>query len=488
MSLLLERLRHWSETKPEHLALKNEEYRLTWQALAEQVDVVAAQISQLGIRRLALRADNSIEWAVIDLAAIVSGCTLIPVPLFFNANQIDHLLDDSGADALVGDWTAAQGEPLDARLAGLPVWRRDLENQAVLHDGTVKVTYTSGSTGQPKGVCLSLALLESVAASLLETVPVTQIKRHLVVLPLSTLLENITGLYLPLLAGVTSVILPSAAVGLRGSSQFDPAMFVRALATTAPGSLVLTPALLQVLLALGQSQPELIDPIRFVAVGGSKVSPALLEQARIVGLPVFEGYGLSECGSVVSFNSASTHRPGSVGQVLPHCHVRIAEDGEIIVGGASMLGYLGAKPAENEIATGDLGYVDAEGFLHIEGRKKNQLITSYGRNISPEWVEASAQLLPALQQFVVFGDARPYLTAVIFSETPERVPQALAALNAQLPDYARIGGYVLSEQSLFQIPDLMTANGRPRRERIADLFTESLSDLYDNEEDFHVIL
>ncbi|MDI3323444.1 AMP-dependent synthetase/ligase [Pontibacterium granulatum] len=488
MSLLLERLQHWSETKPEHLALQGEDCCVTWQALAEQVDAVAAQILQLGIRRLALRADNRIEWAVIDLAALASGCTLIPVPSFFNAEQVAHLLNDSGADFLLGDWPGAHGEQLDTRLAGFPLWRRSVENPAVLHEGTVKVTYTSGSTGQPKGVCLSVALLESVAVSLLETVPVAQIDRHLMVLPLSTLLENITGLYLPLLAGVTSVILPSAAVGLSGSSQFDPAMFARALAMTTPGSLVLTPALLQALLMLGQHQPELLEPVRFVAVGGSKVSPALLQHAHSAGVPVFEGYGLSECGSVVSFNSMSAHKPGSVGRILPHCQVRIAEDGEIIVAGASMLGYLGAEPAADEIATGDLGYLDAEGFLHIAGRKKNQLITSYGRNISPEWVEAFAQLQPALRQFVVFGDARPYLSAVVFSETPERVPEAIAALNAQLPDYARIGGFVLSEQSLFQIPDLMTANGRPRRERIADLFAESLSDLYDNEEEFHVIL
>ena len=98
-------------------------------------------------------------------------------------------------------------------------------------------------------------------------------------------------------------------------------------------------------------------------------------------------------------NTPRALRAGTVGRPLPHCRVRIGDDGEVFVSGATMEGYLGdgrAPPAE--IATGDIGHLDEEGFLHISGRKKNLLITSYGRNISPEWVEAALTAAPSIAQ------------------------------------------------------------------------------------------
>jgi long-subunit acyl-CoA synthetase (AMP-forming) len=173
--------------------------------------------------------------------------------------------------------------------------------------------------------------------------------------------------------------------------------------------------LLQLLIGAASQGWKVPSSLRFVAVGGSKVSQKLLQAAHQAGIPAFEGYGLSECASVVSLNAVAAHSTGSCGRPLPGLEVTL-EQREIIVLGNAMLGYVN-EPASwylDSIATGDLGFFDDAGFLHIEGRKKNMLISSYGRNISPEWVESELLANPMLAEVILIGDARPYCVALIW--------------------------------------------------------------------------
>ena len=189
---------------------------------------------------------------------------------------------------------------------------------------------------------------------------------------------------------------------------------------------------------------------------------------------------------MVALNSPDADKPGSVGRPLPHCQVTIASDGEIMVSGSAMLGYLGnnestpeqiaaGEPFAMQIATGDLGHLDEAGYLHITGRKKNVQITAFGRNFSPEWVEAEAQLCPAIARIVIFGDGQPANVALIQSRPGEdaQLAQQVEQLNQRLPDYARIHHWL--PVTLDQHPDLLTANGRPRRERIYHHFSRQIS-------------
>ncbi len=319
----------------------------------------------------------------------------------------------------------------------------------------------------------------AVCSSLAERVAPAKVEKHLTLLPLTTLLENLTGLYVPLLTGACSRIPSLAELGFAGSSKLDPATLAQALLRWPTHSLVLVPELLRLLLALCSANPALAEQLaalRFVAVGGGKVSPELISRARKLGLPVYEGYGLSECGSVVALNGPDGHSLGSVGQPLPHCRVSIAADGEILVEGAAMLGYLGSDEAVPAlVATGDLGHLDAEGYLHITGRKKNVQITAFGRNFSPEWVEAEAQLCPAIARIVIFGDGQPANVALIQPQpgTDALLAQQIEQLNHRLPDYARIHHWL--PVALDQHPELLTANGRPRREQIYHHFSRQIS-------------
>jgi long-subunit acyl-CoA synthetase (AMP-forming) len=140
--------------------------------------------------------------------------------------------------------------------------------------------------------------------------------KHLVTLPLSILLENLCGIYIPLLLAAETVILPPSRLGFEGC-RFHPAPFLQALTTWRPHSLVLVPELLRVLLHLHSQVPDSTQSLRFVAVGGGKVPPSLLTLATQYDLPVYEGYGLSECGSVVALNLPGSARDSSVGHPLP---------------------------------------------------------------------------------------------------------------------------------------------------------------------------
>jgi long-subunit acyl-CoA synthetase (AMP-forming) len=169
--------------------------------------------------------------------------------------------------------------------------------------------------------------------------------------------------------------------------------------------------------------------------------------------------------------------------------VRIAGDGEILVEGNAFLGYLGAPGnPDRVIATGDLGRFDEEGYLVIEGRKKNVVITAFGRNVSPEWPEAELTAQPAILQAAVFGEARADCSAVLVAADP-RLPDAalqaaVDAVNRGLPDYARIGAWVRSSEPFGAANGLATANGRPRRDAIWECFAALLEEGCGAQEEF----
>lgn len=438
--------------------------RLSYSQLLTRVQQAAELLQAWSVNCIALRADNSLDWVIIDLAAMYARIPIVPVPMFFSQAQVEHTLQQSGADLLVGEWLESHGIA-DDRIEGFDVWRLSSGLPQWLPDSS-KITFTSGSTGQPKGVCLGQKQLIEVSCALAAAIQADVCcKTHLIMLPLSTLLENITGVYVPILLGANSVVLSGSEVGLSGSSQFDARQFAAALEQYQPNSLVLTPALLMALIQVATLQPALTRSLTFVAVGGARVSAPLLQRAQACGIPAFEGYGLSECASVVSVNTPSHSKPGTSGRVLPHVEVRIADDGEVLVRGNLALGYIGEPFGHSWLATGDLGALDQDGFLIISGRKKNQIITAFGRNVSPEWIESEAQAMPALMGMIVVGEGQYGLTAVLDGDISDAIMGSMTRLNQHLPDYARITRLVTAP-GLKHRAGLFTSNGRPVRQRL----------------------
>lgn len=408
-----------------------------------------------------LIADNGPGWVIADLAAQKAGVVLVPLPAFFTPAQIEHAVVETGMDSIIG--ARLPGFASAGEVGGFPWWRR-AALPAAFPRGTSKVTFTSGTTGTPKGVALTGPQQKAVAHALAHVTRHLGLKRHLCLLPLAVLLENVAGVYAPLAAGMELCVPPLAETGLRGSSDFDPLACLAAIGKRQADSVILLPQMLAALAAALEGGAPAPGSLKFAAVGGAKVSPALIHRARALGLPVYEGYGLSECASVVSLNIPGADRVGSVGKALPHLQVEI-EDGEILVNG---------NP------TGDLGHVDADGFLYIHGRRKHVLITSYGRNVSPEWPEAELLAGPAIVQAAVFGEAQPRLCALVVpaaGASAAAVGAQVLAANSRLPDYAQIGAWLPADAPFTPQNGFATANGRARREALWRTYGERLDGL-----------
>ena len=464
---LFAQLQHWAQHQPNKPALQDEQASLSWSELLPQVDALAARLEHEAGERIALLADNSRHWVLADLAALKLQRVLVPVPLFFSPAQRAHLFARAGIDTLI---TQEQEQLNIQRLHTEPT---------TLHPGTAKITFTSGTTGSPKGVCLSATQQLSVAQSLADSLTELDIQRHLCLLPLATLLENVAGVYAALLMGA-SVQLPSlTSLGWQGSSGLDITQLVRSLHRHQPDSLIVLPQILSGLTDAAEMGVTL-PPLKFMAVGGARVGATLLQRAQAQGLPAYEGYGLSECASVVSLNTPQYNRLGSAGRPLPHNRLSRNADGELLIEGNLMLGYLGEAAHSGPYATGDIVKLDDQGFLQVAGRCRNVIINSYGRNLSPEWIESGLLALRGVEEAVLFGDDRPYNCALLHAPTlsDTQLSQQIDSLNRSLPDYARVGRWARTRGALRGSETLYTLNGRPRREAIARDYADILDALY----------
>lgn len=454
-----------------------------------ELDALGARLGTC--RVLGVLADNGPAWAMIDLAAQDAGIAHLPLPGFFSPAQLRHAIEQAAADTIVTDQPERIGA-LDLQFAitgawqGL-AWMRRVVPPAGLPAGTAKISFTSGSTGAPKGVCLDARGLRATAQAVCRRLRDLPLERHLAVLPLSLLLENVAGLYAPLLRGM-SVHLPALAeLGWRGMAGFDAMTLDVAVRASRASSAILVPELLKAwTISLAGAECRAPDRLRFVAVGGARVAPELVRMARQRGIPAYQGYGLTECGSVVTLNQPGDDAGSDddVGRPLDHAKVRI-EGNEVMVRTPAFLGYVGgAVNTDAEFPTGDLGEVDARGHLHLTGRRKHLLITSYGRNLAPEWIEAALLAQPAIVQALVVGDGRPAPAAIVVPAPWARVADidaALLAANQTLPDYARVAHRLLVEP-FTPANGLATGNGRPVRSAIIDRHAALIAALYSREE------
>ncbi|MGB5472023.1 MAG: AMP-binding protein [Gammaproteobacteria bacterium] len=476
MTVILEALAQHAAHTPQRRAVTGSHDALTWQQLDGEVTRLATILN--GARTLGTLLINGPAWVVTDLATLRAGIMHVPLPGFFSDGQLLHALQDAGLDTVITDAPQRIAELVTVHssdtlwIAGRQYTRVLLQAVATrTHNaGTAKVTYTSGTTGTPRGVRLSRDTIETVAGALARAANAVAADRAMALLPLSILLENIGAVYVPVLSGAEILVPDPADTGVDGSSRVDAVRLAAALQTHRPTALIVPPGLLKLLTVLAQRE-SVPDSLRFIAVGGAPAGKALLEDAAACGLPVYQGYGLSEAGSVVALNTAAHNRPGSVGKLLPHVRALISETGEILVQGKTFSGYLGDPVRDSGalLATGDTGYFDADGFLYVTGRMRERIITAFGRNVSPEWIEAELLSHPSIAQAAVLGNEQAHLLAVLVpsgTNTTASMEAAIAATNARLPDYAQITSWLTAETPFSTASGELAPGGTPRRDVI----------------------
>jgi acyl-CoA synthetase (AMP-forming)/AMP-acid ligase II/pyrroloquinoline quinone (PQQ) biosynthesis protein C len=411
-------------------------------------------------RPAALAMDHGSEEVLTELALLEAGIPVLSLPTFFTQQQADHAISSCGARGLtepspVNDISGNRTAP------------------SLTPRGTARITFTSGSTGNPKGICLSANHLLGVAKAVVAELGEEQAGRHLALLPPGILLETVAGMFATLLAGGTYVCPPQTLLGMVDPFRPDFAMLARAIADLRITSLILVPEYLAGLVAAMEAMELRLPLLTVVAVGGARTSPELIERARALGLPVRQGYGMTETGSVVALEAADGRDGiGSVGKPLGHVKVWIAEDGEVLLEGPLCLGSIGQEGPATPFATGDIGRIDALGRLWIEGRKSNLIVTSFGRNISPEWVEQELLAEPEIAQVMIWGDGLPTPHALLVAAHPEaELEAAVRAVNLRLPAYARITDW--QEVAPFT-PDngQLSGNGKLRRQAIRDVWLD----------------
>lgn len=458
----------------------------------------------VGPLRVGLVCGNTPAFVVADIALLAARAVEVPVPLAFSAEQAASLLEE--ADLCLVD---AQGEQRLAAWGRDRVLRPDCvtlridENRQAGPlrlppadpegaDWECKTIHTSGTTSRPKGVRIRAHALDALLTSLRTVMPPGAFTRYVSVVPFSLLIEQVTGLYLVLLDGGTLVQLPER-MALVGTSATAPRDVLPFLAAARPTAMVAPPALVgefaeaaEAALRRGEAPARALfgtagTPL--ICCGGAPVHVELLRRLEELGLPVHEGYGLSENSSVVSWNTPQARRLGTVGRPLPHVRVRVDDDGELLVSSTSLFaGYTRSDPsslavdADGWLHTGDLAAVDGDGYIRITGRKKNVIITAAGRNVAPEWVEAQYARLPFVHAVAVVGNGLDVLHGLFLvapGTDPDEAREALAAFGAEhLSEVERVGvAHVLpTDEELYRT--FFTVTGRPMRTAVEKALSE----------------
>ncbi|NLT66172.1 MAG: AMP-binding protein [Acidobacteria bacterium] len=441
---------------------------ITYRELRADVEAVAGGLAALGLHpshKVAIVGDNRPEWAVSYLAAACTGIVCVPVDKELRETEVRNILELSGAQAVIADYRhiemicglrrelpflASAVSMDDAAREGIISFtelkrlgrariesgKNDFEDRTVTPDSLLSILFTSGTMGNPKGVMLTH---RNIASNLVDAVRWVNLRtedRFLSVLPIHHSYECTDGFLLALYLGATisyaenlrrfvenlcetrsTAVLGvpllwhavyskiEAAMAERGMWKVNAAKKLAALSEKVLGLNIRRLLFRAVHRKLGGS-------LRILISGGAAVDPAVARGFRELGITFLQGYGLTESSPIIAVNRNEAFKDDAAGLPLPSVEVRIAEDGEILARGPNiMLGYYNNPDATSDaledgwLHTGDLGFVDYDGFLFIRGRKKSVIVTSAGKKIYPEEVEAEILKSPYISECLVWGSA-----------------------------------------------------------------------------------
>ncbi len=491
--------------------------------------------------RCGLLAANSIRWMAMDLAAMAEG--LIVVPLYFRqapAELVAMIKDSGPALVCCGDatlWNGIQQNWPSNELAAPPHLLFDeifagvdgiaLDRPQVQDADPVTIIYTSGTSGEAKGVVLTAAnvgfMLGCTSARL------------------DSLMGGRSGQdrifhYLPFSFCASWVAMLTFL--LRGSLvtlNTDLTKIASDMPGTAPHYFLNVPQLLErmrraveeqiaqkgglVLAAYSRAKAARVrlkekralagdglwlwlaealvfpairkkmvgENLRALICGSAPLTPETQDYFEMLGIPVLQVYGLTETTGICTMDDPNNVAAGSVGPAIPGIEMRLGENDEIVVRGPNVFPGYWNRPQQTAEAlrdgwfhTGDQGEMDASGNWRIVGRIKNLIVLGSGHKIAPEVVEEElARHLPGAQQVVVVGNGRGYLSAIVTGNVSgEQVQAALDAVNPRLPHYKQVRAFCLRQEPFSIENEMMTANGKLKRDLIAGRMKSEIEDMY----------
>ncbi|MHB8536239.1 MAG: AMP-dependent synthetase/ligase [Sulfuricaulis sp.] len=519
----------------------------TWAQIGTETARWQAAFTREGLKpgdRVALCLHNRIEWVLFDQAAL--GLGLVTVPLYFDdrPDNMAWCLNDAGARLLLLEdgsmWEGLRAQVntvervvcLDAfdgndkKLAALTAWlpppdTEKLQRSCADPSALASIVYTSGTTGRPKGVMLSHTNILSNVLAAMRALPARPSDRFLSFLPLSHMFERTCGYYSAIWAGAQTVYARSISLLADDIREQQPTVLIsvpriferiysKMQEAMAPGSLkrrlfeaatdcgwrrfrgaatLRDRCLWPVLKALvaNKLQRRLGGRIRMIIVGGAAFAPHLARVFIGLGLPIIQGYGLTETSPVLAANRMGDNDPASVGRALEGVELRCDDNGELLARGPNiMLGYWNNPKAtaamidpQGWLHTGDVVTMRG-GSVYITGRVKDIIVLSNGEKVPPTDAEAAILRDAAFEQVLVLGEGRPKLGLLAVSKIGDK-EQLLARANAQLkdfPGYARIYHVTRFAEPWTVENGLLTPTLKLKRGEIEKKFAREIDAMY----------
>ncbi len=517
----------------------------TWHEVAQSVRRYAAALAGLGVapgERVVQVSENRFEWVCLDLAVHLCQAVHVAVHASLSGKQIAEQVVDCEPRLIVvsnaaqsaklndlaqslpagvpllshdADGLATGGRPWECltRLAESAEWRRghDLEREALERttpDTLATILYTSGTTGEPRGVMLSHGNLASNALACAAAFEGDCQTLRLCWLPLSHIYARTSDLYTWLVVGSQMALARSRET------------LIADLALVRPTFINGVPYFYDKLMRHLHDEAKVLEPgglakllggrISVCCAGGAALSDQTARFFQRQGVLLVQGYGLTESSPVIAVGTKSANRIGTVGPAVSGVEVRIADDGEVLTRGPHVMqGYWRQPQATAEVIrdgwlhTGDLGVLE-DGFLRITGRKKEILVLASGKNIAPALIERLLCDDPLIAQAMVIGDCRNYLTALIVPESTQlqslivnlrlRISSSAEALadpdvvavfrqhiKARLADLSpqeQVGKFTLIGRAFSMEQDELTPTLKLRRRQIADHFADDIAAMY----------
>ena len=437
--------------------------------------------------KLAIVGDNRPEWAASYLAAACTGIVCVPIDKDLRETEIYNILFLSGAQALIGDDKHIQiileilpklpelaavvnmddTCPVDAVMSfselkrrgreRLAAGRNDFETRSVTADDLLSILFTSGTMGNSKGVMLTHGNVASNIVDARKWVDLRGEDRFLSVLPIHHSYECTDGFLLPIYLGasisfaenlrrIAENMAETRTTAMLGVPLLWHAIYKKIEAGMAEKGIWKVNAAKKLAafaeknlglnirrLLFAPVHKRLGGCLRVFISGGAAVDPAVAKGFRELGVTFLQGYGLTESAPIITVNRNSAFRDNAAGLPLPSVDVKIAEDGEILARGPNIMqGYHNNPDATREaledgwLHTGDLGYIDAEGFLYIQGRKKSVIVTTAGKKIYPEEVEAEILKSHYIAECIVCGQDEDVIEAIV---VPDKENPALHSID-----------------------------------------------------------